>query len=67
VDICKQIKAALFSRILNGQKAVISTLKPDSETIICKLSSDRIVLMSELIENAKDMKRINDKRVKISA
>ena len=59
-EICEKIKEALFSRTLNLQKSLISTIEPESETIVKGLSEGRTVSTSDLIKNSHDKKKMNE-------
>ena len=59
-EICKEIKEALFSRTLNLQKSIISTMELESETFVKGLSEGRTVSTSDLIKNSHDKKKMNE-------
>ena len=58
-DICKNIKVALFSRILSNQKAIISKTQPESEDIVAELTKNGSASPSKLIDIASNKSRMD--------
>ena len=53
-EICKKVKAALFSRQLNAQKANVSKMHPESQKIIDELHKHGSGSTAKLIDEATD-------------